>query len=94
MKGSVKDVLLTGDQSLTDGLLLKKTVWYQIAPSKKNLAINLAKELPNNYLKSEKTSCGKMGKITLKINIDKFIKKYDFNKNGKNFIDKLIKCLY
>lgn len=91
LKGSVKDVLLTGDQSLTDGLLMKKTVWYQIAPWKKNLAVNLAKELPNNYLKSEKTSCGKMGKITLKINIDKFIKKYDFNKNGKKIIDKLIK---
>ena len=49
MKYSVKDILLTGDQSITDALACcgkNKNIFYQIAPWKKNLANNLAKFLP------------------------------------------------
>ena len=51
MKDSVKDILVTGDQSLTDiiSCCKYKRVWYQIAPWKKGLAENLHKHLPNEY---------------------------------------------
>ena len=51
MKDSIRDILVTGDQSLTDILSCckKKRVWYQIAPWKKGLAQNLEKHLPNKY---------------------------------------------
>ena len=60
MKDSVNDILVTGDQSLTDiiSCCKYKRVWYQIAPWKMEFSENLFKHLPNKNLKSFKTSCG------------------------------------
>ena len=56
MKNSIKDILVTGDQSLTDiiSCCRGKQVWYQIAPWKHGLARNLEKHLPNKYYGSFK----------------------------------------
>ena len=69
MKDSVKDILVTGDQSLTDiiSCCKYKRVWYQIAPWKKGLAENLHKHLPNEYYGTYKTSCGTLKSINTEI---------------------------
>ena len=60
MKYSVNDILLTGDQSLTDGLSCcpNKNIWYQTVPWKYDFVQQLAEDMPNKYLKNERTSCG------------------------------------
>ena len=53
IKYSVEDVLLTGDQSITDGLAYSsknKRIWYQISPWKKDFISEVSKEIPNKYL--------------------------------------------
>jgi hypothetical protein len=80
IKYSVEDVLLTGDQSITDALACcsNKNIFYQIAPWKSNLAKELSKLLPNIYLKSVSTSCGSLKAISYKSNYKDFVKKWDF----------------
>ena len=53
IKYSVDDVLLTGDQSITDAFSCcqKKVIWYQIAPWKKNFAKQMAIHIPNKYFR-------------------------------------------
>jgi len=89
---SVKDILLTGDQSLTDGLScgVEKNIFYQIADWKINLAKNLAKQLPNKYIGKKRTSCGSLEAISYNVDLFKFIKKWDFRKIGKIKIDAII----
>lgn len=97
MKDSVNDILVTGDQSLTDIISCcksNKTVWYQIAPWKKGLAEQLS-----NYFKffdTYKTSCGTLKAINLNLKIDwkDFMKKYDFRVNGKRITDSIIVSNY
>lgn len=92
MKYSVKDILLTGDQSITDALSCcnRKNIFYQIAPWKKDFGYELAKNLPNKFLFSEKTACGTL--LAIKYNSDyrKFVKKWDFRKLGKPKMDAII----
>jgi hypothetical protein len=93
MKDSVNDILVTGDQSLTDIISCcksNKTVWYQIAPWKKGLADQLSKYF--KYFKTYKTSCGTLKAINLnlKVNWKDFMKKYDFRVNGKRITDSII----
>lgn len=93
MKDSVEDILVTGDQSLTDIFSCckdNKRVWYQIAPWKKGLSFNLSKELPNKYYSTFKTSCGTMRAIDTKIDWGKFMKNYDFRIVGKQRMDSVI----
>lgn len=92
MKDSVKDILVTGDQSLTDiiSCCKYKRVWYQIAPWKKGLAENLHKHLPNEYYKSFKTSCGTLKSINTEIDWRNFMKNYDFRIHGKNRMDDIL----
>jgi len=90
---SVEDVLVTGDQSITDGLSCcsdKKKIWYQIAPWKQDLATELAKAIPDANLKTFKTSCGAMKGIHKSIDYTKLIKKYDFRILGRKRMDALI----
>lgn len=89
---SVKDVLLTGDQSITDALSCcsSKNVFYQIAPWKEDLGRNLAKYLPNKFLKSKKTSCGCSGALKYTSNYKTFVKDWDFRTLGKPKIDAMI----
>ena len=93
MKDSVEDILVTGDQSLTDIFSCckeNKRVWYQIAPWKRGLSHNLSKELPNKYYSTFKTSCGTMRAINTKIDWKTFMKNYDFRINGKERMDSII----
>tara|TARA_B100000427_G_scaffold329431_1_gene345618 strand:+ start:37 stop:1413 length:1377 start_codon:yes stop_codon:yes gene_type:complete len=96
MKDSVNDILVTGDQSLTDiiSCCKYKIVWYQIAPWKQGLAKKLSEHLPNQYFKSYRTSCGTLDSINLNINWKVFMEKYDFRKKGKKRINSIIIANY
>lgn len=92
MKNSLKDILLTGDQSVSDVLSCcpKKNLWYQVAPWKESLGNNLSKLLPNVYIKHKKTSCGTLKAIKYKSNYSKFIKDWNFKAIGKPKLDAII----
>ena len=86
MKYSVRDILLTGDQSVTDAISCcssEKNIFYQIAPWKKSFAQQLSRELPNKYIEKQKTSCGTLKAINYKSNYKKFVKKWDFRRLAK-----------
>jgi hypothetical protein len=92
MKYSLADILLTGDQSLTDALSCcwDKNIFYQIAEWKESLGKELAKELPNKFLKSKKTSCGTLKAVKYKSNYRAFVNKWDFRKLGRPRLDAVI----
>tara|TARA_B110000908_G_C10160234_1_gene405634 strand:- start:252 stop:1133 length:882 start_codon:yes stop_codon:yes gene_type:complete len=92
MSNSIDDILLTGDQSITDALSCcpKKNIFYQIAPWKSDLAKNLAKDMPNTNLKKVSTSCGSLGAIRYKSNYSAFIKKWAFRNRAKGKLDAII----
>ena len=92
IKGSVKDILLTGDESLVDSLncCSQKTIWYQIAPWKKNLADSLSNETGNPNYKTFKTSCGNIKGYKFNNDVNKLIKENDFRKKGKIRFDSAI----
>lgn len=89
IKNSISDILLTGDQSITDCLSCcsNKNIFYQIAPWKSSFGNELAKHLPNKFYKSTKTSCGTLEAIKYKSNYKKFVKKWDFRILGKPKMD-------
>ena len=90
---SVRDILVTGDQSITDVLACcwkNKLPMYQIVPWKKDFSKQLAKYLPQKFLKYVNTSCGNTKAITYNPNFKKFIKKWDFRKLAKPKIDGII----
>jgi len=94
MRGSVEDILLTGDQSISDCLSCcpEKNIFYQIAPWKKNFADNLAKYMPNASLKKKSTSCGSIKAISYKKHsYKKFVKDWDFRKRTAKKLDSIIK---
>lgn len=82
MKYSLPDILVTGDQSMTDVVDLKtrKTIWYQTVPWKINFAKALSKALPQPYLESGKSSCGSIKYIDYDYdgNLEKFKRDNDF----------------
>jgi len=86
MKYSVKDILLTGDQSITDGLSCcpNKNIWYQTVPWKYDFVDNLALEMPNKYFKNVKTSCGTIKASKFNSDYTKFIKENNFGINARN----------
>ena len=89
---SVRDVLLTGDQSITDALSCcsDKNIFYQIAPWKEDFGKNLTKYMPNKYLSKTSTSCGTLSALNYKSNYKKFVKDWDFRKLGKVKVDAMI----
>jgi hypothetical protein len=92
MKYSVDDILLTGDQSITDALscCANKNIFYQIAPWKADFAKHLAKQLPNPFLSKKSTSCGTVKAVSYKSDYKKFIKTWDFRQRGKAKLDAVI----
>ena len=92
ISNSIDDILLTGDQSITDALSCcsNKNIFYQIAPWKRDLAKNLAKNMPNVYLKSVKTSCGTLKAINYRSNYNKFVREWDFRKRAKPKVDAIV----
>lgn len=91
MKYSLSDILITGDQSLSDVLSCcpEKNIFYQSAGWKTNLALELAKLMPNKWLKKKRTSCGSLEAINYKSDYRKFVKEWDFRVRGKPILDKL-----
>lgn len=91
IENSVKDILLTGDQSITDALSCcsDKNIFYQIAPWKEDFGKNLAKLLPNKYLSSVKTSCGTLKAIKYNSNYKNFVKEWDFRRLAKPKLDSI-----
>lgn len=90
IKYSVRDILLTGDQSITDALSCcysEKNIFYQIAPWKRNFGTNLSKQLPNKFLSKKSTSCGTIQAIKYHSQYKGFIKKWDFRKLAKQKMD-------
>ena len=96
MKHSINDILLTGDQSITDALSCcsNKNIFYQIAPWKKDFGKNLARLLPNTYLSKVSTSCGTLKAIRYRSNYTNFVNKWDFRKIGKPKLDAIMKSIY
>ena len=93
IKHSVRDILLTGDQSITDALSCcskTKNIFYQIAPWKENFGKEMAKEMPNKYLRSMKTSCGNLSAIKYKSSYGRFIKQHNFFKNEHDRLKSLL----
>ena len=86
---SVRDILLTGDQSITDmfSCCSDKNLFYQKAPWKRSLASNLSKALPNKYLSSVKTSCGTINAIRYNSKYFDFVETWDFRKMAKSRLD-------
>ena len=84
IKYSVRDILVTGDQSITDVLSCcrGKNIFYQIAPWKEGFARNLTKYLPNSYLHKKSTSCGSLKAIKYNSNYKQFVNDNDFIKNA------------
>ena len=96
MKYSVRDILLTGDQSITDCLSCcpNKTIWYQTVPWKINFAKNISKELPQKYLGRISTSCGQIQNIRFKSkSYSLFKQNWDFRKLAKKKLDGIIKSV-
>jgi hypothetical protein len=92
MEKSINDILLTGDQSITDAVscCYKKNIFYQIAPWKSDLAKNLTKEMPNSFLKTTQTSCGSLKAINYDSKYEKFRKTWDFRSRSKPKMDAII----
>ena len=90
IKDSVDDILLTGDQSITDALSvskMNKRIWYQTAPWKQDFSDELSDHIPNKYLGDFHTTCGTLKSIHYHLNNKQLIQKYDFRKLGKKRMD-------
>ena len=93
VKYSLPDILLTGDQSITDAFShcrMNKRIWYEIAPWKYEFIDELSKIIPNHYLNDFRTSCGCIKGINLHLNNSDVIKQYDFRKLGKPRMDAVL----
>lgn len=88
---SVDDILITGDQSLTDVLSCcpEKNIWYQITPWKVNFAKNLSRVTKNEYLNKKTTSCGIVDYEKYP-NYSEILTDYSFFKNFRPLMDDLI----
>jgi len=92
IKYSIDDILLTGDQSITDALSCcsHKNIFYQVAPWKENFGKSLSREMPQKYLVQKKTECGTIRAIKYNSDYSKFVKKWDFRKLAKPKIDNIL----
>ena len=89
IKNSVKDILVTGDQSLSDVLSCCKTknIFYHVVGWKEQFVPYLAKYMPNKYLAKTATQCGSIKAIGYASNYSKFIKEWDFRKRAREKLD-------
>ena len=95
MYHSEEDILLTGDQSLTDALSCcsKKNIFYQALYHKKSFLKLLSKKMPNKYLQKIKTSCGTIKAIKYKSNYSSFVKNNDFRIKARPKMDAIMKYI-
>lgn len=89
IKHSIPDILVTGDQSITDVIdcCQRKNIWYQIVPWKRDFAKALAKTLPQSYIASATSSCGTLKAIKWNNKGSSFKKHHDFRKKAKHQLD-------
>lgn len=94
IENSIKDILLTGDQSITDALSCcsDKNIFYQTLGWKETFAEQLAKKMPNKYLLDTKTSCGTLKAIKYRSNYKHFVHDWDFRKLAKPKLDAVVKA--
>jgi hypothetical protein len=93
MYHSVRDILVTGDQSITDAISAcprEKTVWYQIMDWKMNLAKELAIWAKNDALESKSTSCGGLDYIDFNRTSCNVLKHWDFRKLARSKLDGVV----
>lgn len=93
MRFSVPDILLTGDQSITDALSCcasTKNIFYQIAPWKESFARHLAKYIPNEFIRLKKTSCGTREALFRRFDAQQFVLDWDFRVLGKSKLDAMV----
>lgn len=94
MKYSIKDVLVTGDQSVTDVLdcCSEKNIWYQTVPWKRDFAKALAAEIPQKWLSVSKTSCGSLSAIKWNSPGTNIKSRYDFRKISKGGLNAIFRA--
>lgn len=94
IKYSIPDILVTGDQSVTDVIdcCPKKTIWYQTVGWKKDFVAELAKELPQKYLADIKTSCGTLKAINYNAKTTTFKKRNDFRRKARHELDAIFRA--
>jgi hypothetical protein len=96
-KFSVREILITGDQSISDVIgccWQEKLPFYQIVPWKKAFAKQLARLLPQKYIRSKKTSCGSISATKYKPQFKRFVEKNNFAVIGKPKLDALLRLIY
>jgi hypothetical protein len=96
MKYSVEDILLTGDQSITDCLsnCSNKHIWYQIAPWKTDFAKGLALAIPDKNIENFRTTCGNLQGLRQHKDYKELLKHYDFRKLGKIRMNSILDFTY
>jgi len=92
MKYSVRDILLTGDQSITDMLMVssRKNIFYQIARWKRDFGKELGKLMPQKYLMKMTTACGTMNALKYNGNYSKFIRDWSFIKKSNKKLRQIL----
>jgi hypothetical protein len=92
MKYSIPDILLTGDQSITDMLTVstEKNIFYQIADWKENFGEELSKLMPQKYLEKSSTSCGTMEALDYHGNYHEFVKQWNFTEKSDRKIKTIL----
>ena len=92
-KNCLPDVLITGDQSVTDIISCCKNynIYYQIMPWKTNFAKNLAIALGKDFIRKVSSSCGlEKFSIRTRLNLKNVAKNYSFEKLGKPKLDAIL----
>lgn len=89
MKYSIPDILVTGDQSITDVIdcCYQKNIWYQVVPWKRAFAKKLGEELPQKYLLNSKTACGTLKAVNWNKKQSNFKSRNDFRKNARPILN-------
>jgi|694.fasta_scaffold10278_9 hypothetical protein len=92
-KNCLPDVLITGDQSVTDIISCCKNynIYYQIMPWKTNFAKNLSIALGKDFIGKVSSSCGlEKFSIRTKLNLKNVSKNHSFEKLGKPKLDAIL----
>jgi hypothetical protein len=95
MKNSLLDILVTGDQSITDVIncCSKKNIWYQTVDWKKEFSKALAEHLPQPYIKKNTTTCGSLQALKWKQDSSlTFKKKHDFRRKSKHQLEAIFRA--
>jgi hypothetical protein len=94
IKYSIPDILVTGDQSVTDVIdcCQNKNIWYQTVSWKIPLAKAMADELPQRFLSKPSTSCGTLKAIRWNNKGTTFKKHHDFRRLARHQLDVIFRA--